>query len=114
MYEVQKHITLSNHSWDAFVTVANNRAWARLPDDVKQIATKHFNEAALGQRQDVAKLEAAAEEKLKANGMTIHRPPAGQFREALGKTDYYKDWRKKIGPEGWAVLDKTAGLQGLA
>lgn len=114
VYEVQKHITLSNHSWDGFVTVANNRAWARLPDDVKQIATKHFNEAALGQRQDVAKLEAAAEEKLKASGMAVHRPPTGQFREALAKTDYYKDWRKKIGPEGWAVLEKTAGLEGLA
>lgn len=114
VYEVQKHVTITNHSWDAFVTVANSRAWSRLPADVREIATKHFNEAALGQREDLARLEAEAEAKLAANGMTIHRPPPGLFREALSRTDYYANWRKRIGPEGWAVLQRTAGLEGVA
>ena len=111
---MQKHVTLTNHSWDAFVTVANSRAWARLPPDLQQIATKHFSEAAVGQREDVAKLETDAAVKLEANGITIHRPPDGLFREALAKTDYYPTWRDKIGPEGWAVAANAAtGLQEL-
>lgn len=115
VYEVQKHVTITNHSWDGFVTVANSRAWARLPVELQQIATKHFSDAAVAQRADVAKLEAEAAKKLETNGITIERPPAGLFREALSKTDYYPNWRKKIGPEGWAVLERNAtALQGLA
>ncbi len=114
IYEVQKHITLTNHSWDAFVVVANSRAWARLPEDLQQLASKHFSLAAVAQREDVAKLEVEANAKLQANGMTIFQPPADLFRTALSKTDYYQNWRQKIGPEGWAVLQRTAGLQGLA
>ncbi len=113
VYEVQKHVTITNHSWDGFVTVANSRAWARLPPDLRQIATKHFNEAALGQRDDVVKREAEAGKILEANGMTIHRPPPGLFREALSQTDYYPTWREKIGTEGWAVLKRATGLQEL-
>ncbi|HYZ47514.1 MAG TPA: TRAP transporter substrate-binding protein DctP, partial [Sphingomonas sp.] len=114
VYEVQKHVTITNHSWDAFVTVANSRAWARLPPNIQEIASKHFTEAALGQRQDTAKLETEAEAKLVANGITIHRPPPGQFREALAKTDYYPSWRQKIGPEGWAVLQRASDLGQLS
>jgi tripartite ATP-independent transporter DctP family solute receptor len=113
VYEVQKHVSMTNHSWDAFVTVANSRAWARLPAELQQIATKHFNEAAVGQREDVAKLEAEAATKLEASGMTIHRPPPGLFRSALMQTDYYTTWRDKIGPEAWAVLQRATGLQEL-
>lgn len=110
IHEVQKNITITNHSWDAFIPLANRRAWARLPDDVKEIVVKRFSEAALGQREDIAKAEATAEKALSGNGVAIHRPAPGLFREALGKTDYYKSWREKIGPQGWAVLEKTAGV----
>lgn len=108
--EVQKNITITNHSWDAFIPVANRRAWSRLPDGLKEIVVQHFSEAALGQREDIAKAEANAERALTGNGVTIHRPKPGVFREALAKTDYYESWREKIGPEGWAVLQKTAGV----
>lgn len=114
IYEVQKHVTITNHSWDAFVMVANNRAWARLPEELQQLASKHFSLAAVAQREDVAKLEIEAEARLQANGMTVFRPPPALFRTALSKTDYYQTWRQKFGPEGWAVLQRTAGLDGLA
>ncbi|WP_332682478.1 TRAP transporter substrate-binding protein [Bosea sp. (in: a-proteobacteria)] len=110
IHEVQKNITITNHSWDAFIPVANRRAWNRLPADIREIVAKRFAEAALGQREDIAKAEANAEKALSGNGVAIHRPTPGLFREALGKTAYYKDWREKIGPQGWAVLQKTAGV----
>ncbi len=108
--EVQKHITITNHSWDAFVPIANRRAWARLPADIQQIVVWHFNEAALAQRQDIAKSEEGAASSLSSSGVTIHRPPADLFRDALKKTNYYESWREKIGPEGWGVLERTAGV----
>ncbi len=110
IHEVQKHIAITNHSWDAFVPVANNRAWARLPADIREIVVKRFDEAALGQRADVAALEARAEKALTANDVTIYRPAVGAFREALAKTDYYTTWRTRIGDAGWSVLQKATGL----
>lgn len=110
IHEVQRHVTISNHSWDAFVPVANRGAWSRLPANLQEIVVRHFSEAALGQRADVAKLETTAEQVLVANGVTIHRPQAGAFREALARTDYYKSWRTKIGDAGWTALQRATGL----
>jgi TRAP-type C4-dicarboxylate transport system substrate-binding protein len=110
IHEVQRHITITNHSWDAFVPIANRRAWERLPADVQEIVTRRFSEAALGQREDVARLEIEAERALTANGVTIHRPQAGVFREALARTDYYRTWRSRIGEEGWTALQRATGL----
>lgn len=110
VYEVQHHVTITNHSWDAFVPVANRRAWSRLPADVQDIVARRFTEAALGQREDIAKEEADAERSLTAHGIAIHRPAEGLFKDALSRTDYYPTWREKIGPAGWAVLQKTAGV----
>jgi tripartite ATP-independent transporter DctP family solute receptor len=110
IHEVQRHITITNHSWDAFVPIANRRAWARLPENIQQIVTARFNEAALGQRGDVVRLEAEAERALAANGVTIHRPQAGIFREALARTDYYRTWRGRFGEEGWTALQRATGV----
>ena len=110
IYEVQKYITMTNHSWDGYVMVANSRAWARLPPDLQKIASARFREAAVAQRVDVLKLESDAQAKLEANGVSIIRPQPGLFREALHRTDYYTTWRQKIGPEGWDVLRRSGGL----
>ncbi len=114
IWEVQKHVTITNHSWDAFVTVANTRAWQRLSPDIQQIVRRHFSQAALAQRTDTAKQEQEAEAKLIANGMMIHRPDPDLFRDALVKTEYYSMWRQRIGPEGWAALQHSGALVGIA
>ena len=35
LYEVQKYCSLTNHMWDGFWFLANQRAWEALPDDVR-------------------------------------------------------------------------------
>ena len=50
-YEVQKYVSLTNHMWDGFWTLANARAWAELPKDLQQIvATQHQRRRAEGTR----------------------------------------------------------------
>src|SRR5262249_25136392 len=56
LYEVQRYCSLTNHMWDGFWLLANRRAWDRLPPDLQAIVANHFNEAAVSQRADVAKL----------------------------------------------------------
>src|ERR1700739_3515679 len=53
LYEVQKYCSLTNHMWDGFWFLANQRAWQALPDDVRAIITKHVNDAGVKERADV-------------------------------------------------------------
>src|SRR6266542_6603160 len=55
-YEVQKYVSLTNHMWDGFWTLANGRAWASLPKDLQEIIVRNVNTAAVEERQDIRKL----------------------------------------------------------
>jgi tripartite ATP-independent transporter DctP family solute receptor len=35
LFEVQKHVSMTNHMWDGFWFLANRRAWERLPEDLR-------------------------------------------------------------------------------
>lgn len=108
-YEVQKYCSLTSHIWDGFWLLGNGRAWEALPADLREIASKHFNAAALAQRSDVEKLNADIVNTLKSKGLTFNTPAPGVFREALKKTSFYADWKKTYGEEGWSTLEKIVG-----
>ena len=82
-YEVQKYVSMTNHMWDGFWILANRASWGRLPKPMQDVVDKRFNEAALLEREDVAKLNDSIAGKLKAAGMTVHRAePADVPRRA--------------------------------
>lgn len=108
-YEVQKYTSLTSHIWDGFWMLANAKTWEALPPDLRAVATKHINAAALDQRADVAKLNAEVVGTLASKGMAINTPEPGIFRDALKKTSFYSDWKKTYGEEGWSILEKSAG-----
>lgn len=109
LYEVQKFCSVTNHMWDGFWFLANRRAWERLPDDLRAVVAKHLNEAAVAQREDVAKLNASLKGDLASKGMTFNEPETAPFREALSKGGFYAEWKKKYGDEAWAILEKAVG-----
>jgi tripartite ATP-independent transporter DctP family solute receptor len=109
LYEVQKHVSMTNHMWDGFWFLANRRAWERLPEDLRTIVAKHINAAAVEERADVAKLNAGLKDELTAKGMAFNDPDPAPFREALRKAGFYADWKKKYGDEAWAILEKSVG-----
>src|SRR3974390_2069464 len=74
LYEVQKYCSLTNHMWDGFWFLANQRAWEALPEDVRGIVAKNINTAGLKEREDVAELNATLQQSLAATGLTFHRP----------------------------------------
>jgi len=41
-YEVQKYVSVTNHMWDGFWTLANGRAWASLPNDLQEIIARNI------------------------------------------------------------------------
>jgi len=109
LYEVQKYCSKTNHSWDGYHFVFNGRSWNSLPDDLKTIIERAFNEAGLQQREDVAKLNGTLESDLTAKGMVVNNTEPGSFRAQLQKSGFYTEWKTKFGDETWALLEASAG-----
>ncbi len=109
LYEVQKYCSLTNHMWDGFWFLANQRAWEALPTDVRGIVAKNIDAAGLKEREDVAELNATLQKSLAAKGLVFNQPDAAPFREKLRAAGFYSEWRAKYGDEAWGLLEKSTG-----
>ena len=109
LYEVQKYCSMTNHMWDGFWMLANRRAWEKLPKDLQEIVAKNWNEAAIAERADVAKLNASLKDELQAKGLVFNQPDPEPFRGTLRKAGFYAEWKEKYGAEAWGLLEKTVG-----
>ena len=109
LYEVQKYCSLTNHMWDGFWFLANQRAWEALPEDVRGIVAKNINSAGLKERDDVAELNATLQQSLAAKGLQFNQPDAAPFRDKLRAAGFYTEWKGKYGEEAWAILEKSVG-----
>ena len=109
LYEVQKYCALTGHMWDGYWFLANRRAWTALPDNVREIAAKHINEAALDQRVDVEKLNTSLRGDLEGKGFVFNDVDKAQFRDKLRAAGFYTDWRGKYGDKAWSLLEQYAG-----
>jgi len=112
VYEVQKYCSMTGHVWDGNWIVANKKIWTGLPQDSQKLIAKHFDTAAIKQREDVERLNKELEATLAQKGLVFNYPEKAQFREALEKAGFYTDWKKKFGPETWAKLEQYAGKLG--
>ena len=44
LYEVQKHLTISNHGYEGYAVIVNKKFWDELPEDMREILTLAMNE----------------------------------------------------------------------
>ncbi|SDV48986.1 TRAP transporter substrate-binding protein [Chitinasiproducens palmae] len=109
LFEVQKFCSLTNHMWDGLWLLANPRAWDRLPAELRQIAERAFNDAALLERQDVAGLNQSLRGELAGKGLVFNTPDPQPFRQALRSAGFYPKWQEKFGADAWALLEAYAG-----
>lgn len=108
-YEVQKYCSMTNHVWDGYWICCNKDAWDALPADLQAITQKNFNDVALLQRDDIAKLNVSTKGLLQAKGMVFNDCDADSFRKALRDANFYADWKAKLGDEAWGLLEKAVG-----
>lgn len=109
IYEVQKFAALTGHMWDGYWPLANRRAWAALPAEMRTIAAKHLDAGALLQRADLAALNTNLRTDLEAKGMAFNDVDKGAFRAKLASAGFYQEWRGKYGEANWAVLSRASG-----
>src|SRR5215218_2306963 len=114
LYEVQKYCAETNHIWDPFWIVGNRRTFERLPADIKEVVQRELERAVFDQRADVVKLESSLKEDLTKKGLKFEDVDRSQFRAALQKTTFYREWHEKFGDEAWKTLQAAVGeLSGL-
>jgi tripartite ATP-independent transporter DctP family solute receptor len=112
LYEVQKYCSMTNHMWDGFWFLANQRAWDRLPKDLQEIAAREFDAAAQRERDDLAKMGKDVKRTLEGKGMQFNDVDTLAFRDRLKQAGFYSEWRGKLGEEAWAILEKHVGKLG--
>lgn len=108
LYEVQKYCSLTSHMWDGYWFLANRRAWGKLPQDIRDIVAKTINEAGMAERGDTQALNASLQGDLQTKGMVFNKPDVAPFRDMLKKAGFYDEWKRKFGPEAWALLSKAS------
>jgi tripartite ATP-independent transporter DctP family solute receptor len=109
LYEVQKYCALSNHCWSGYWIVANRRAVASLPADLLELLNSSFDAAAIKERADLLDMDRSLQADLIARGMTFNKPDPVQFKTALVKAGFYRQWQKTYGPDAWARLEEYTG-----
>jgi tripartite ATP-independent transporter DctP family solute receptor len=112
LHEVQKYCSMTNHMWDGWWCMTNQRVWDRIPEKARPIIAKHFNQAALEMRADGSKLNATLRPDLTSKGLVFNDPKLAAFREQLIKSGFYSEWKQKYGEEAWALLEKHTGKLG--
>jgi tripartite ATP-independent transporter DctP family solute receptor len=109
-YEVQKFVSVTNHMWDGFWTLANGRVWGSMPRDLQDIVERNLNAAAKLEREDVRALNASLQGALTGKGMAFNGTDPQIFRAALRAAGFYAEWKEKYGAEAWAVLESQVGV----
>ncbi|GJE40922.1 TRAP transporter substrate-binding protein [Methylobacterium soli] len=109
LYEVQKSCSMTGHVWDGYWILGNKRAWQRLPQDLREIVSRELDRSADEQRGDIVKLSTSLRTTMSDKGITFIDVDREAFRDALGRTSFYKDWKAKYGDAAWAHLEAVSG-----
>lgn len=109
LYEVQKNVALTAHTWDGYWLLANKRSFSALPVPMQEIVSRHMDAAALAQRIDSEKQSVSLQQDLVAKGLVFTKPDLKTFKDALQKANFYSEWKAKFGDEAWAQLEAVSG-----
>jgi C4-dicarboxylate-binding protein DctP len=85
-HEVQKHLTLSNHAYLAYVFSISKSVFETLSPDLREIIQRSARDLTLWERAETARREAGFIETIRAAGVTIHTltpEERATFRTAL-------------------------------
>ena len=109
LYEVQKYVAITNHMWDGFWFLANKKAFEAMPANLREVVEAEFNQSAVDERNDLAKMNETVAATLKGKGLQFVDTDAQAFRGALKKAGFYDEWKGKFGAEAWGTLEKAVG-----
>jgi C4-dicarboxylate-binding protein DctP len=97
MYEVQKHLTVTNHGYIGYAVIVNKKFWDKLPADIRTQLDGAMKEAskyadAIAQQENDRALEA-----VKKSGKTLIYTPTDKEKA---------EWRKALLPVQKTMEDR--------
>ncbi len=110
LYQVTKHISMTNHIWSGFNLMAHLPTWRRLPDGIRDVITRNATTFVKRQRVEQQAFNDSLVSVLAGRGITFHQVDQPAFRRRL--PGVYADWKKKVGPRGWSMLEAEVGKLG--
>lgn len=96
LYEVQKHLSVTNHSYGAMVLAVNAQVWSGLPETDRQWLREAAVEAGREQRSWARDEAVRTRGQLRAHGMQIHELTPAASRAMVAATEPV---RKKFSAE---------------
>lgn len=112
IYEVQKHITLSNHGHLAYAVIVNKPFWDGLPADIRTTLEGAMREAAKYSNEIATSDNTSALEKIKASGKTtIYTPTAAEINEwKKALMPVHKEMETRVGKDIIQAVYKATGF----
>ena len=104
LYEVEKYLSLTYHSWSGIWLAANADVWKSLPPDLQAIILRNQAKFTILERADTKALNASIADKLGRQGMVVNTVDPASFRAPLKA--YYDTWASAFGP-AWSVLESS-------
>jgi C4-dicarboxylate-binding protein DctP len=111
-YDVQKHLTLSNHGRLTYALVTNKNFWNSLPDDVRRQLDRAVKETTAFFNETAAKDNADALDKIKATGKTeIHVLTEDERKAWIAKLmPVHTEMQARFGKEFIERIYKASGF----
>jgi tripartite ATP-independent transporter DctP family solute receptor len=110
LYDIARHVSMTNHIWSGFSLMAHRPTWLRLPDDVRAVIARNVTLHVQRQRAEQDAFNTGLRHTLTARGLTFHEVDPQPFRNRL--SGVYAVWKEKVGPRGWAMLEADVGTLG--
>jgi C4-dicarboxylate-binding protein DctP len=112
IFEVQKHITVSNHGHLAYALIVNRKFWEGLPDDVRKVLEVSIKEASTFANSIALSDNNEAMEKIKASGKSTIYTLTPEERMAWIKTlmPVHKEMESRVGKETIAQVYQATGF----
>lgn len=108
LYEVQSHLTISNHAYLSYILMCSKKVMDSLPLDIQELLVNTAKEVTKFERELLLKEEAGYLETIKNAGVEIHHLTASESRDFQEATKHIRDkYRQKIGED---ILDRTETL----
>ncbi len=112
IFEVQKHITISNHGHLAYAVIVNKPFWDGLPADIRTTLTGAIKDATTYANAIAATENAQALDKIKASGKTtiytLTPAESNEWKKAL--MPVHKEMESRVGKPTIEAAYKAAGF----
>ena len=112
VFEVQKHITVSNHGHIAYAVVVNQKFWTGLPADIRQTLEGAMRDATTYANAIAATENADAMEKIRASGKslvyTLTPEETAEWRKATFVV--HKEMEDRVGRDTIQAVYRAVGF----